>query len=91
MATVSKTLRIPGESTLQAGTFVGVAADESVWATGSLKDYLNEGDWIAMEVGSETRYAQTYVVEKEYFTAIPAYTGSSDATGVVIFSGSYSE
>ena len=44
-----------------------------------------------MEVGSETRYAQTYVVEKEYFTAIPAYTGSSDATGVVIFSGSYSE
>ena len=37
MATVSKTLRIPGEWTLQAGTFVGVAADESVWATGSLK------------------------------------------------------
>ena len=54
-------------------------------------ELINEGDWIAMEVGSETRYAQTYVVEKEYFTAIPAYTGSSDATGVVIFSGSYSE
>jgi len=92
MATVSKDVRIPGEFTLQAGTFVGTSEDaDNVWATGSLKDLVNEGDWVAMEVGSETRYAQLYVVEKEFFTAIPAYTASSDATGVVVYSGSYSE
>ena len=92
MATVSKDVRIPGEFTLQAGTFVGLSQNaDQVWATGSLKDHANEGDCVAMEIGSMTRYAQLYVVEKEFFTALPAYSGSSDATGVIVYSGSYSE
>jgi len=86
MATISKNIQIPGTFTLKSKSAVAYVENyDSVWASGSLTDHISQGQWVAIVVGSKTRYAEVYIVDDEYFTALPKYDGSSDATGATLW------
>ena len=88
MATVSKNTQIPGTFTLKSKSAVAYVENyDSVWGSGSdsLKNHISQGQWVAIVVGSKTRYAEVYIVDDEYFTALPKYDGSSDATGAKLW------
>jgi len=86
MATVSKNTRIPGTFTLKSKSAVAYVEDyDTTWASDSLTNHISQGQWVAIVEGSTTRYAEIYLVDDEYFTALPRYDGSTDATGVKLW------